>query len=156
MALNADPPPISPEMRAFAQELARMVQEATCAEHRRSVAAFRDHLDNRLNDMGDRIEARIERLRSELREELADVKREQKFQATTLDAHGKAIARVESRLENGDREFFALEKRMSAVEGSDVKSKVTLAQIGAKLGILAAQAGLAGACAAYILAKLGH
>ena len=154
MAQNGDPPPISPEMRAFAQELARMVQEATCAEHRRSLAAFRDHLDNRLDDMADKIERKLEAIKRELHEEIKEVRAEQDKQAVTLGEHGRQLTGMSVRLANGDKRFSELDTRLQKVEGSDTKSKITMAQIGVKLGVLAGQAGLAGAVAAYILAKL--
>ena len=146
---------ISPEMRAFAQELARVVQQATCEEHRRSVREFRDHLDTRLDEMERESRRQMDRLREELKEELAEIRKEQGEQRKTLGEHGEALAEVKQRLQAGDDRFDEHTKRIERLEGRATTTGERLAGLAGAVGKLAAAGTIGGAAAAAISRMLG-
>lgn len=145
---------ITPEMRAFAQELARMVRDATCEEHRRSVSSFKEHMDRRFDEMQIRIEAKIAELRAEVRAELKGLRDEQHEQRDVLEDHTASIARIEERLKSGDQRMTVLEARETVTAGQTQKNEVSLAVVATTVGKLTA-IGAGGGVAAYVLSRLG-
>jgi chromosome segregation ATPase len=146
-------PGVTPEMQAFARELARLVQEATCEEHRRSVREFRDHLDTRLDEMERESRRQMDRLREELKEELAEIRKEQGEQRKTLGEHGEALAEVKQRLQAGDDRFAEHTKRIERLENRTSTARERLAALGGDLARLSA-AGSIGSAVAYGILKL--
>lgn len=144
---------ITPEMRAFAQELATMVRNATCEEHRRSVASFKEHMDRRFDEMQIRIEAKISELRAEVRAELKGLRDEQHEQRDVLEDHTASIARIEERLKSGDQRMQVLEARENVTADKAQKNAISLAVVATAVGKTCLVAAGGGA-AAYIMAKL--
>jgi chromosome segregation ATPase len=145
----------SPEMEALAQRCTALVSESARLESQRVLRELRDHMDTKLDDLSDRLQRQIERVRAELREEITAVRTTQETQGKTLSDHGEAIGRIEERLENGDKKFDELNTRLDEMEG-EVKTKRTpLLKYAGAAGKYAAGPTLAGAIGAAVVTLLG-
>jgi len=146
---------ITPELRLLAQELATLVQRATCEEHRASVQAFKEHLDLRLDELQGRIERRIAELRIEFHERMNKIDERQAEQAKVLNAHGAQLSGIKERLDCGDKEFDRLQKEVDDLKKGDTGNRVKLASLAASMGKNAALGTMGGAAAIAIMKLLG-
>ena len=80
--------------------------------------ATRDHIDRKFDELRAYIDRRVEGLRRELGERLEEVKKTQDAQGATMLRHGEAIARIEVRLENGDRKLREFDQHVKGESGN--------------------------------------
>ncbi|GMV82127.1 MAG: hypothetical protein AMXMBFR7_33110 [Planctomycetota bacterium] len=148
----------NPELEAIAEHLAKLVQ----INQRQETESIKRHLDEKLAVTEDRIERRIDSLRSEMRGELRELKQGQESHAKELSKHSTSIARIETRLTEGERRFEALETRQASAEGKGEKvtekvneHSVDIKALAMKAGGLTAAGGAGGAIAAVVSKLLG-
>lgn len=141
----------NPELEAIAEHLAKLVQ----INQRQETDAIKRHLDEKLALTEQRIERRIEVLRDEVRGDIRELKVGQESHARELSKHSTSIARIETRLSEGERRFDALEARAAEASEKTTQNKVDLAGLAAKAGTMAAAGGTGGAIAAVVTKLLG-
>lgn len=80
-------------------------------------------------DMERRLAERIDATRAELGGQIAEVRGKLDKQAETLAQHGKEIAIVTTRLEEGEKRFDAQDARIGALENRDRETAVGLGKL---------------------------
>lgn len=148
----------SPELNAIAEHLAKLVQ----INQREETESIKRHLDEKLALTEHRIERRIEALRDEVRGDIRELKVGREGHAKELSKHSTSIARIETRLTEGERRFDALEKKQDSAEGKGEKitekvneHSVDIKALAMKAGGLTAAGGAGGAIAAVVSKLLG-
>ncbi len=151
------PASISPEMDAFGRHLASLVQETARLENARMISRIQEHFDQRLDAFENKIELRIDRLRCELRDEMAEVKGKQDAQGEILSEHSTALAQIEQRLEDGDKKFDKQNDAIAEISVRGQTNRANLAKLAGQLGRFSV-GGAVGTGIGYAIFKMlqGH
>ncbi|MCX7805844.1 MAG: hypothetical protein N3A38_11735 [Planctomycetota bacterium] len=151
----------SPELDRLIERFTETIREVSRQENARLASEMARHIDAKLDAIEARtlariqaLQAQIERLRCEFREDVAELRKEQARQGERIADHGRAIARIEARLANGERQFEEHAGRLDKLEGKGEQTRLDLARLAASLGALGASGAIGGAAGAAIMRLL--
>ena len=127
---------LTPEARLVIQEFA---------------GVYSQNVQLAITGMEQRLTAKIEATRTELKAEIGEVRTTLKEHGGQLTEHGEAIAGVRARLEEGEKRFEDHEKRIAETEKATQSTALGIAKLAGAIGA----AGVGGAFAGALAKVLG-
>lgn len=145
MPPEAEQPGLSKEgeqiVQLFAERVSNDIKQLNL-NIRDQVQQLEGRLDGKISDL----RTEIHRATDAIHEELVEVKEEQVRQRESIEAQGKDLTEVKTRLNEGDRRFEALEDKNKEQDQAIADHKVNVAKVA---GASAATGGLIG----FLLSK---
>lgn len=100
----------SSELQEFSRQLVESVREVSRQEAQRLAREFSAIVKEEVGRTEERLNQRIEAVRLEIRDDLVDIKDEQRRQGATLNQHTAAIAEIKVELRAGEQRFLKIEE----------------------------------------------
>ena len=144
----------TPELEAFADRLVESIRVVSQQEALKLKDALRAEFISILDRRIEATDAKILALRTEIREDMIEVKQELHDQSTTLNQHSQDIGIIQQQLKVGEKWMKEAGERLSKVEQNDVHARISLAKLAAKIAPHTISAGIGGAITATIMKLL--